>query len=813
MRYFGQTAPRRQYSSGQRPYGRQAYLGRTTLLVCCLLLCCFLLAGCDSPSSPPKDGDGQNATQNSLQNARQAFPHNATQESPASGADHIRLNGIAIAGEREMPIPVFAHERHTRALAAQGKSCGSCHLPLNAGYAFSFQGADLLGTGHVDQALVKNHFHSNCISCHQKNVQAGLPAGPLAESCRSCHTIAAVDPVHFESGYDKALHYKHISSKRIVGLPAMSESAPSTAAGATVAVSSPEQNCGACHSMFDSAAGQRVWKPGTEDSCRACHLPRQEQARLLAADPSLAKDPLLQRVSLQEAVHTQCVNCHLAEQMREEAKAAATGAESGAIQKNQGVLTKVVGPVECRGCHNAPYANAMQARIAAGLPTQGELPDWAWRPVFGRENGGAATGPGASVRGSANDLPSISSGPLQRDSTDAGGIPRLMRGQSDATLILAAQLPSFISDSGTGSGFMSPVSFNHAFHEGRVNACRSCHHKEIAACTSCHTIGGRPVQGQLAGGKGTAQAGTGTGGLMGAAPHAAGPYSPSPIPLNTAMHAPDSVRSCVGCHNRVKAGRDCAGCHTSLPVKASQESCVSCHSMPRGLAEAAAGNTFATPEAAGAMLGAPESGGSMTAAPEAQASGLKGTVSERMLDATAQEKRLLLSLDKEAWKRLAAEAALSRADLRLLLRKGADIPEIIRADALQHEYEAVHMPHNAIIEALLKDQASSRLAGVFHAERDDLCRTCHHHSPPSRTPPRCVSCHSLAEDGPRTDRPPLKEAYHLRCFGCHTAMQQAPAETDCQGCHKPVHGGVSMLPQQSVFARNVALTAPMKEGL
>lgn len=157
-----------------------------------------------------------------------------------------------------------------------------------------------------------------------------------------------------------------------------------------------------------------------------------------------------------------------------------------------------------------------------------------------------------------------------------------------------------------------------------------------------------------------------------------------------------------------------------------------------------------------------------------------------MLDGSAVEKRALLALDRNVWKRLAAEAASMRAQQRLFPRREADIPEIVRADVLQFEYTPVHMPHNAIIQALLAGQAESRLAGVFHADRDVLCQTCHHHSPASRTPPRCVSCHPLAENTSLGSIPALKTAYHQRCFGCHSAMKQEPLPTDCQGCHTPV---------------------------
>ena len=125
----------------------------------------------------------------------------------------------------------------------------------------------------------------------------------------------------------------------------------------------------------------------------------------------------------------------------------------------------------------------------------------------------------------------------------AATTPRLQRGQKDAYLMLPP------IDMGTKSSFvggmMPPVSFNHAFHEGVVADCRSCHHQRIDSCAVCHTIPGAEL----------------------------GAYTS----LTAAMHSSSDPRSCIGCHNQQKVRPVCAGCHVSMPVKFTDYKCETCH--------------------------------------------------------------------------------------------------------------------------------------------------------------------------------------------------------------------------------------------
>jgi hypothetical protein len=145
----------------------------------------------------------------------------------------------------------------------------------------------------------------------------------------------------------------------------------------------------------------------------------------------------------------------------------------------------------------------------------------------------------------------------------------------------------------------------------------------------------------------------------------------------------------------------------------------------------------------------------------------------------------LLKADKEDRARYAADSVAARANLRGTTFDLADVPEQVTMGLLSKDFEPSAMPHRKIVETLRNKQADSRLAGVFHTDKATLCQGCHHNSPLSKTPPKCVSCHSIDGQSAVTGRPALKAAYHLQCMTCHGAMRQKPADTECKDCHKP----------------------------
>ena len=113
-----------------------------------------------------------------------------------------------------------------------------------------------------------------------------------------------------------------------------------------------------------------------------------------------------------------------------------------------------------------------------------------------------------------------------------------------------------------------------------------------------------------------------------------------------------------------------------------------------------------------------------------------------------------------------------------------DIPEIVAIDKLMNQYDPVKLPHRKIIQTMVRNISDNKLANFFHHDKGTVCQGCHHHSPPAKQPPMCVSCHGEPFNAKDPFKPGLMAAYHRQCFECHKAMDiKKPASTDCNGCH------------------------------
>ncbi len=367
----------------------------------------------------------------------------------------------------------------------------------------------------------------------------------------------------------------------------------------------------------------------------------------------------------------------------------------------------------CRACHQMPAQKI--ATLKADPAASDENGPLATRMTFDKAGHMACINCHLDVR--AQKLPNVTSGPVNCAGCHAPGVqeklraeaaipnvtaslPRLMRGQEDAVLLLAVANKDDVKNS------MRPVSFNHKFHEGVVADCRSCHHKKIAACSSCHTLEGKKE----------------------------GAF----VTLSGAMHSPASKVSCVGCHNTAKQRPECLSCHATLPKNGlTKDSCLQCHTVPLGVS---------TQEA---------------------------------------ENGSLQKVSKERKTQLALETVSARSAQRATTYDLADIPDEVTIKGLSDEYEGVVLPHQKIVLNLMQKQSESRLAGVFHTDKATLCQSCHHHSPASKTPPKCASCHASGGAPMVAGLPVLKAAYHQQCMTCHATLKQRPAATECNDCHKP----------------------------
>jgi hypothetical protein len=82
-----------------------------------------------------------------------------------------------------------------------------------------------------------------------------------------------------------------------------------------------------------------------------------------------------------------------------------------------------------------------------------------------------------------------------------------------------------------------------------------------------------------------------------------------------------------------------------------------------------------------------------------------------------------------------------------------------------------------------------------HAELVDVggvskveCSTCHHKTEAGDTPQPCEECHAKKDGEKMENAPNIKDAYHLRCRGCHKYTmeemgKEAGPDKKCKLCH------------------------------
>ena len=489
-------------------------------------------------------------------------------ESARKRADVIRIDSMAALGNLEKSPVEFLHDAHTKALTAKNLDCTTCHLTKNNRVYPKFMRFE-----DTDRKEVMNVYHEGCIACHGKMNLSKEKTGPI--ECDDCHTgKEKYRSTRQAMGFDTSLHFAHSQSA--------------------------DNKCEKCHHAYNETKKELFYDKGKEGSCRYCHEQKTED----------------NRISMRQASHLGCINCHL----------------------NTPVKGQVNPPLTCAGCHDRIEQQLIEKRT---------------------------------------------------------NIPRMERNQPDIVLLKsAAKFPA----AGGKRSQMNLVPFDHKAHEASNDNCRVCHHSSLQSCSECHTPTGLP--------------------------NALGTKAPS---LESAMHKPDSKRSCLGCHNTGKQDKSCAGCHAPMGQtrQVQEEACIKCNSVP---------------------------------------------VQNPSIPSTPEEEITL------------ARSALQSGRLTTPSLLSGDIPEVVTIQRLSKQYEAVKLPHRQIINGLMDRIKDDRLSGYFHDEKEAICQGCHHHSPASNKPPQCANCHPKQWDEKKISMPGILGAYHLQCLGCHEKMNiEKPAE--CIDCH------------------------------
>jgi hypothetical protein len=211
--------------------------------------------------------------------------------------DMVTIDTLAGYEKLELPAVTFYHDKHTDALAKQGKDCASCHKKDADGKLST----KFMRLADEDAGKIKEIYHGQCIGCHQEMADAGQQTGPLDGQCRSCHIDRTKDHAKQETAWqpiamDKSLHARHVKA------------------------TGGDEKCGTCHHQYDAALKKTVEAKGKEENCRDCHL----------AEPSKTAEGLTVS-SYSQSAHAACVSCH----------------QEFAARKRDS------GPVKCAGCHSA----------------------------------------------------------------------------------------------------------------------------------------------------------------------------------------------------------------------------------------------------------------------------------------------------------------------------------------------------------------------------------------------------------------------------------------------------------------------------
>ena len=202
------------------------------------------------------------------------------------------------------------------------------------------------------------------------------------------------------------------------------------------------------------------------------------------------------------------------------------------------------------------------------------------------------------------------------------------------------------------------------------------------------------------------------------------------VTLEASMHRLNVNMSCLGCHDLNQRDPKCAGCHASISRTRQQDpsACQACHK--------------------------------------------------------ADVTQVVQSLQDTEESQLAAMFLYpSRPPTDTFADE--DVPEIVEIKTLMNEYGPVKLPHRKIVQTLSNNIKNNKLVEHFHQDQNTLCQGCHHHSPPAKKPPGCISCHGQPFDERDPSKPGLMAAYHRQCMQCHEEMGiEKPVATNCVACHK-----------------------------
>lgn len=237
-------------------------------------------------------------------------------------------------------------------------------------------------------------------------------------------------------------------------------------------------------------------------------------------------------------------------------------------------------------------------------------------------------------------------------------------------------------------GMMKGVSFDHKSHQENSLTCKECHHETLNSCKTCHTLTGS----------------------------ADGKW----ITTANAYHHPFSEAACTGCHAKIKARNNCAGCHHRLRDMDTQtkgpkkEFCSVCHS-----------------------------GSEKVPVQREQIQ------SPHLIGGQVPDKVTIKVLENEY--------------------RPSTFPHLKIIEKL------IDTTNDSRLASTFHKNIDSICQGCHHQSLPKA-------EAEKRKPPYCRNCHSIGFDAQNINRPRLLAAYHRQCIGCHNKMNIDAK--DCRDCHE-----------------------------
>ena len=215
---------------------------------------------------------------------------NLTKNASTPRADIISIDSVKTFGKLDRRPVFFLHQKHTEALEKKNKDCSACHLSEK-----DLRSNKFMRLEDTSRQAVMDIYHDNCIACHNETKNAKEKSGPVV--CGECHidkpgVISAWQSI----GMDNSLHYRHSKAQ--------------------------DDKCDKCHHEYNAATNKLFYAKGKEGTCRYCHREKKED----------------NRISMQEASHTDCIDCH-----------------QKTLAKNESA-----GPITCSGCHDPAQQNLIE---------------------------------------------------------------------------------------------------------------------------------------------------------------------------------------------------------------------------------------------------------------------------------------------------------------------------------------------------------------------------------------------------------------------------------------------------------------------